>query len=112
MSCVVRNDSWRRTSSAAPLTLSAASPIEKQDESIARNTLPEGRQTRGNDRINRPFGTVRSFLFSQALRTWLLSLESLPPSSRHSMRRRGGESDYGGQAGTNLREGTPLVASS
>jgi hypothetical protein len=32
-----------------------------------------------------PFGTVRSFLFSQALRARLLSLESLPPSSRHSM---------------------------
>jgi hypothetical protein len=72
----------------------AASPIEKQDETTARNTLPWGRQTRGNDRINRPFafGTVRSFLFFQALRARLLSSESLPPSSRHSMRRRGGES--------------------
>jgi hypothetical protein len=94
MSCVLRNDSWRRTSSAAPLTLLAASPIEKQDESIARNTLPGAGIPGGRTGsiVLFAFGTVRSFLFSQALRTWLLSLESLPPSSRHSMRRRGGES--------------------
>jgi hypothetical protein len=65
----------------------------------------------GNDRINRPLGTVRSFLFFQALRARLLSLvpSSFVPPFHEKTRRR---VDYGGQAGTNLCEATPLVASS
>jgi hypothetical protein len=98
---------------------------EKQDESIARNTLPGAGKPGGTIGSIVPFafGTVRSFLFSQALRTWLLSLESLPPSSRHSMRRRGGESTTADRLGeicarelhwspqVNAHGGAPLPAS-
>jgi hypothetical protein len=64
MSCVLRNDSWRPTSSAAAADAFslAASPIEKQDESIARNTLPGPGKPGGNDRINRPIRDGPLFL--------------------------------------------------
>jgi hypothetical protein len=46
-----------------------------KDESTARNTLPGAGKPEGTigSIIPFAFGTVRSFLFSQALRTWLLS---------------------------------------
>jgi hypothetical protein len=81
----------------------AASPIEKQDESIARNTLPGAGKPEGRTGSIVAFATVRSFLLFQALRARLLSLDPflLRPTIHEKTRQR---ADYGGQAGTNWCE--------
>jgi hypothetical protein len=61
-------------SGAADAFSLAASPSIKHDETTARNALPGADKPGGTTGSIVPFafGTVRSFLFSQALRTWLL----------------------------------------
>jgi hypothetical protein len=52
-------------SGAADAFRLAASPIEKQDESIARNTFPGAGKPGQRTGSIVPKGTVRSFLFSR-----------------------------------------------
>jgi hypothetical protein len=82
----------------------AASPIEKQVRALP--AIPSlGRQTRGNDRINRPLRLRDGPLFlifpGTSYLATLIGVPSSLVSPFHEKTRR--RVDYGGQAGTNLR---------
>jgi hypothetical protein len=65
-----------------------------------------------DDRINRPLRDGPLFLIFPGT-SYLATLIGVPPSFVSPFHEKTGRQvDYGGQAGTNLREGTPLVASS
>jgi hypothetical protein len=95
--------------SAADAFSLAASPSKNKMRALpAIPSLGQANQGKGPDQSSLRDGPL--FPISQALRTWLLiGVPSSFVSPFHEKTRQ--RVDYGAQAGTNLHEGTPTVAS-